>query len=520
VEMSIYSDNEFGYSIEYPSDWQTDMTPSHGSFSAFSDSSDGAGISVQVEYGPSGANPVTPIDFYHFYLSHSEQNLTDTKLEVLSEGECQFGQDITGYKATWLFTYTEATNTAKDQLFFSCFSVNDWNIFYTIAVVAPEDKFQEYTPIFEEIVNSFKIFTPTIIPNKITPNNITLNINTGLPDLIIESVNLQEKEVFVYDCITCSYKVKNIGGEGPAGDSSFCVGAFLSKDRELDNTDVELPTQFAFYVYHPSYGWSRDGQFDNLQIPSGISPGEYYIIVVADIERSFPLMHGIENLGVEESDENNNWLASTDTITVSSLYQTSTTPSLTPAPGAVNVHIDITFTWPAVAGAVSYEFEIAEETGQSDKFYIIEEAASTTTNTYKLDRNLKRSTQYWWRVRSVNSSGAKGDWIVSSFTTVQATTISTSQSQIPELGAVDVPIDITFTWPAVAGAISYEFEIAEETGQSAMFNIIHESGPTTVNSFKLTNNLKYNTTYWWRIRVINSSGVNSDWMVSFFTTER
>jgi hypothetical protein len=34
---------------------------------------------------------------------------------------------------------------------------------------------------------------------------------------------------------------------------------------------------------------------------AGVSPGDYYLIVVADFESSYP--------GVDETDEDNNWLA-------------------------------------------------------------------------------------------------------------------------------------------------------------------------------------------------------------------
>jgi predicted phage tail protein len=91
---------------------------------------------------------------------------------------------------------------------------------------------------------------------------------------------------------------------------------------------------------------------------------------------------------------------------------------------------------------------------------------------------------------------------------------------MPTLGAVNVPIDTTFTWPTVAGAVSYTFEIAEEIGQIDKFYLKDEVAGPTVNAYKLLDNLKYDTQYWWRVQAVNSLGVKSAWTVSFFTTAK
>jgi len=92
--------------------------------------------------------------------------------------------------------------------------------------------------------------------------------------------------------------------------------------------------------------------------------------------------------------------------------------------------------------------------------------------------------------------------------------------QSPVLGAVNVPIDTTFTWPSVPGAVSYTFEIAEETGQTDKFYLKDEVGSSTVGAYKLVDNLKYDTQYWWRVQAINAQNVKSAWTTSFFTTEK
>jgi hypothetical protein len=92
-------------------------------------------------------------------------------------------------------------------------------------------------------------------------------------------------------------------------------------------------------------------------------------------------------------------------------------------------------------------------------------------------------------------------------------------SIIPTLGATGVDVNPTFAWPAVMGAVSYEFEIAEEIGQTDKFYLKDEVGGPTVNAHKLVYTLKYNTQYWWRVRAVKNDSTKSDWIISFFTTK-
>lgn len=113
----------------------------------------------------------------------------------------------------------------------------------------------------------------------------------------------------------------------------------------------------------------------------------------------------------------------TTTATVTNTTTTSTATStsalyLTPPIGATDISITLTFTWPKVTGTIVYEFAIAEERGNADKFATIDFQTTTPTNSYTLTTELKHNTTYWWRVRSVGEAGIKGSWSVGSFTTI------------------------------------------------------------------------------------------------------
>ncbi len=120
-----------------------------------------------------------------------------------------------------------------------------------------------------------------------------------------------------------------------------------------------------------------------------------------------------------------------------------------PLNGAVAIPIDVTFTWPAVAGATSYDFVLAQELGQIDKFAIPDYGSTTPTNAVKASTDMKYNTQYWWRVRSVNSIGSSA-WTVGTFTTAKepaAVVTPTTTIIVPTQPAVTPTVIITTSAP-------------------------------------------------------------------------
>ena len=105
-----------------------------------------------------------------------------------------------------------------------------------------------------------------------------------------------------------------------------------------------------------------------------------------------------------------------------------------PTNGATSVPVsptNVTFTWPAVAGA-TYQFALAQASANTtaNEFAILDYSDNTITNAEPLQETLQPNTVYWWEVRAVtlNSSGAvssTGPWTVSMFTTAAAPVTTT-----------------------------------------------------------------------------------------------
>ena len=100
---------------------------------------------------------------------------------------------------------------------------------------------------------------------------------------------------------------------------------------------------------------------------------------------------------------------------------------LSPMDGATDVSTSPTLSWNAVSDATSYDVQVADDAsfkrGATTQTIIIEETGITQTS-YEAT-GLSGNTQYYWRVRGVNSDGA-GPWsAAASFTTVTTTAVET-----------------------------------------------------------------------------------------------
>jgi subtilisin-like proprotein convertase family protein len=89
------------------------------------------------------------------------------------------------------------------------------------------------------------------------------------------------------------------------------------------------------------------------------------------------------------------------------------TSLISPADGAIDVNVSPTYSWSAVADAVSYEIQIATDLA----FTSIVTSTSSVTNSYNQSPALSPNTTFYWRVRAVNSCGNSIYSDIFSFTT-------------------------------------------------------------------------------------------------------
>jgi hypothetical protein len=158
------------------------------------------------------------------------------------------------------------------------------------------------------------------------------------------------------------------------------------------------------------------------------------------------------------------------------------------------------FAWDAVSGAARYEFQLS-----ADSAFNSTQASFFTENTRAtLDKTLPNGT-YWWRVRSVDASGAVSGWSA-------AWSIDKDWGDAPTLtapangAAVVYPTTpLTLRWSAVPRAAEYELSIATDPLLGSMISSVYPL-ETQALAFTPTGLLAPGQTYYWAVRPIDAQG--------------
>jgi hypothetical protein len=109
--------------------------------------------------------------------------------------------------------------------------------------------------------------------------------------------------------------------------------------------------------------------------------------------------------------------------------------------------------------------------------------------------------------------------------TVAAFTSTTGPAlQAPALGGSNVPLRPGFAWGAITDVVKWEYELsasaatkADGTFTTPVASAIGASALTS-NSYQLSADLTYNTTYFWHVRGINAASLATPWSTGSFST--
>ncbi|HEX3019998.1 MAG TPA: hypothetical protein VHP36_06835 [Chitinispirillaceae bacterium] len=200
-------------------------------------------------------------------------------------------------------------------------------------------------------------------------------------------------------------------------------------------------------------------------------------------------------------------------------YRTPAVPVLmTPKNGDFNIPVSTTLSWKPSLNSSTYDLEISK----SSSFSPVDTSFSGLTATSLTVSFLKYQTNYYWRVRGVNPDSI-GNWSApGNFTTVIAPP-SPPVLVSPINNAIDVPVITPLVWNKVTTATSYTVQLASDTAFSNQ--VINQSSITDTSFVKVAiiNNLPApvllaNTTYYWRVKAVNTT-VSGEWsVVSSFKT--
>lgn len=176
-------------------------------------------------------------------------------------------------------------------------------------------------------------------------------------------------------------------------------------------------------------------------------------------------------------------------------------PTLTsPAPGATLSENPV-FGWTAVSGAVKYRIEVSTDAGFSP--LVSGFPVDTLNLRYAPPAELPLGTLQW-RVAALDAGNVVGTYAYGTFTKVLR---AAPNVLTPLDGAVfEFPTHpLRFTWDALAGAQSYEFQVDDAD------DFIGATAYATKNtSYVITEPRTVGQTFYWRVRGVSGS-IYSDW---------
>ncbi len=170
----------------------------------------------------------------------------------------------------------------------------------------------------------------------------------------------------------------------------------------------------------------------------------------------------------------------------------------TPENGTENIGEEVTLKWIAAIGADNYNLQVADNSGFNNP--LVDEEG-LTARTYDLG-NMKEKTTYYWRV-SASNLGGTSEWS-SAWTFKTGEFIQPPAAPVlasPGDGAKNLDISTILEWNKVDNADSYKVQVSKlQTFNSFVYN--SETTGTTFN----TDNLDYQTKYFWRVAGVNKGG--------------
>ena len=172
----------------------------------------------------------------------------------------------------------------------------------------------------------------------------------------------------------------------------------------------------------------------------------------------------------------------------------------TPPFGAVDQPVTLDFTWDADTSATSYHLQVDLDDNFAEPVF---DDDQLTEATHQVD-SLRYETEYFWRVRGQNAIGF-GLWSeIFRLETMEAPFPPDSVMLVaPADSAINQPTTLTFEWEMTALANTYHLQVSLD---SVFSDLVFDNDRLT-RVTREVDDLDELTTYYWRVRAANNTGV-------------
>jgi uncharacterized protein (TIGR02145 family) len=189
------------------------------------------------------------------------------------------------------------------------------------------------------------------------------------------------------------------------------------------------------------------------------------------------------------------------------------TPDLVlPENNATNQSLTPTLIWSKMGNSAGTTYRVQVSTNSVFSSFV--ENDSWLTDTFKITSQLLMNTTYYWRVNATNIDTTSGWSYPNSFTTTHSAPTQSPTLITPVNGATNIAYISKLTWSSITDAALYQLQISST---STFANTIYNDSMLTDCVYSFLANSS-STTYYWRVRAKNISGITG-WSAIFnFTT--
>ena len=236
---------------------------------------------------------------------------------------------------------------------------------------------------------------------------------------------------------------------------------------------LDVATDIGFTSFVPGYNDLNVGNVNTYSMTSLLSGTNYY--------------YRIRSVNATGTSGNSNVInvltkPANPVVTVASITQTA-----------------FTINWALVTGAVDYRLDVATDNGFTNFVTGFNDLNVGNVNTYAM-ASLLSGTNYYFRIRAVNTTGTSGNSNEINVLTIPANTVAAEATAITTTG-------FTANWSLVTGASGYRIDIANDI---AFTNIKYNDIDAGNNSSYVVENLYNNTQYYYRVRAYNNTGTSGN----------